>query len=719
MKIRWKLMILLLAIALVPLVIASAVHRASMRRLGHRLASGTRDILTESSRRRLQLLVHNYARLLDRDRQLLELTVRHQAEAIERRLAGAAPAAPRLVFSRDMDRGVSLPPEMERPDNRYQFLPDRKRVPMPVSFAAQVYFVAEGVDRAAALPDMARLSTMPEVYRLLRRQTGEILYWQYAALESGVHMSYPAHGGYPDDYDPRRRAWYRSARDAGEMIWQPPIVDVTTRQPVLTVSMPFRGPRGRIAGVTAVDVLVHDLFQDLELPADWRAEEATLFVAPAGADQGAPPGAMRILAEKDYLKPQADWRKPYTMRLLESRDADALEALKADALAGRSGVRELRFRGRPAMWAYGGNAPGHAFPVVIVPTERIVARAVQAEKLVLDRTIEGLRLTGLILAGVVLVVVAAAFLSARSVTRPVNELAAASQKLAGGDYDARVEIRTRDELQTLGEAFNDMGPKLHERERMKRSLELAMEIQQHLLPQESPELAGFEIAGRSLYCDETGGDYYDFIDLVDLGPGKLGIAVGDVTGHGIGAALLMASARAVLRSQAPRHGAELGELFGDLNRHLVRDTGEDRFMTLFYGVLDAASGSLCWTSGGYDPPLWLRRATGEIEELPNAGIPLGILDEAAYRRDGPVTLEAGDVLLIGTDGIWEAQDPRGGMFGKHRLRSVLQACADDSAEDIHDAVVQAVRDFRGPEPQADDITLVVIKALSHGARGCT
>jgi sigma-B regulation protein RsbU (phosphoserine phosphatase) len=184
-----------------------------------------------------------------------------------------------------------------------------------------------------------------------------------------------------------------------------------------------------------------------------------------------------------------------------------------------------------------------------------------------------------------------------------------------------------------------------------------------------------------------------------------------VSGHGIGAALLMDAARGVLRSHATQHGSNLAELFETLNRHLVRDTGDGQFMTLFYAVLDSAERTLDWTSGGHDPALWLQEADGEIQELPNTGIPLGILEDVEYEQAGPIKLAHGDIVLVGTDGIWEARNVDGDMFGKDRLRQLLTESAEMSATEIYNIIVEAVRNFRQTRPQEDDVTLVVIKAL--------
>ncbi|MBN1140214.1 MAG: SpoIIE family protein phosphatase [Deltaproteobacteria bacterium] len=246
---------------------------------------------------------------------------------------------------------------------------------------------------------------------------------------------------------------------------------------------------------------------------------------------------------------------------------------------------------------------------------------------------------------------------------------------------------------------------------LKHSLALAKEVQTHLLPRHPPRLERFELFSRTLYCQEIGGDYFDFFDRRLDRDGTLGFAVGDVSGHGIGAALLMALVRGVLRTEAEHDPSELGELFRILNRSLLRDTGDELFMTLFYGVLDTRSGSLSWNSAGHGPVFWYQAGDRRIGELPATGIPLGIEEQATYPPAAPIALRAGDILLIGTDGLWEARNPQGEMFDTSRLRQVLATWSGKPARDIYQAVIDKVTFFCRGERQ-DDMTLMVIKALS-------
>ena len=700
MKIRSKLLVMLLLIAVLPLIVATAWQQMSMRGLGKRLAARTRQALIDGAHEHLERVVESYGELVRRNKKAVELAVGFQAREVEHRLRTTLPPRPRVYFSKDYDEGRDLPAGM-RPSSKH-FRPDGKggRTPVPVTYEEQVYFVVKGVSEESVADDIARLSTMPEVYKHVYDANPEPLYWQYTSLESGFHTSYPGHGGYPSTYDPRKRHWYQKAKEAGGLVWVV-MPEVSTRTVALAVAMPVYRPDGTFAGVTAIDVPFDQTFHVLGLRG--RLAEDAEVMAAQGGDR------LSILVQKSYLSQGEDWERPTKLQLLESADAEELKRMRQDVLDGKPGLRRMPYKGRDSAWAYGTCSTGQPFPLIIVPYAHIVRRADEAEEEVLAATRVGLQIAGAGVLAVGAVVALLALRGSRAVTLPIRQLANAADRFAAGDYGVTVDIATGDELQELGETVNDLGPKLLERERMKQSLTLAMEIQRHLLPNAPPEVENFDIAGNSIYCDETGGDYYDFIDLVDLGEGKLAVAVGDVTGHGIGAALLMASARAALRSQATLHGDDLSDLFRTLNIHLVRDTGDERFMTLFYCVLDAASRSLRWISAGHNPALLWRASSRTVDEFGSTGMVLGVLEDEEFGQAGPVELKPGDVFLIGTDGIWEAHNTAGEMFGNDRLLDVLEANAEGTSQIIYDAVVDAVADFHRGIPQEDDITLVVIK----------
>jgi sigma-B regulation protein RsbU (phosphoserine phosphatase) len=301
------------------------------------------------------------------------------------------------------------------------------------------------------------------------------------------------------------------------------------------------------------------------------------------------------------------------------------------------------------------------------------------------------------------------------VTRPVADLANAAGRIAAGDLEASTNITTRDELGELGRAFNDMVPQLADRMRLRESLNLAMEVQQNLLPDTPPKIEGLDVAGRSLYCDETGGDYYDFIELTEMSPHCLGIVVGDVTGHGIAAALLMATARALLRSRADRPGG-MAAMMDDINHNLAADVAGHRFMTLVYMMIDAKNRALRWVNAGHDAPIVYDPTTDRFDELVGGdGIPLGIEGSWSYEEHSTEAAPGGQIIVIGTDGIWEARNPKGNMFGKEALRDIIREYADRTAEDISLAVTETLTKFRKTRSQEDDITLVVVKILPKDA----
>ncbi len=250
--------------------------------------------------------------------------------------------------------------------------------------------------------------------------------------------------------------------------------------------------------------------------------------------------------------------------------------------------------------------------------------------------------------------------------------------------------------------------KLQEAQRTRQTIAMAAKVQQHLLPKCAPKLEGMDIACGSRYCESMGGDYFDFLPL---GKSNLGVALGDISGHGIVAALLMASAQAMLRTTARFYGQNPAQFLGELNRELMPMLGEARFLTLFYASIHIPDRHVTWASAGHEPALWYRAHKEAIEQLDSTGLPLGVLFEEEYTHGGTIELRSGDILQIGTDGIMEARSPNEEMFGRERLKNLILVNQHKSAQEIYQAIVDAVDAFRGAGDQLDDITLIVIKAI--------
>jgi len=248
-----------------------------------------------------------------------------------------------------------------------------------------------------------------------------------------------------------------------------------------------------------------------------------------------------------------------------------------------------------------------------------------------------------------------------------------------------------------------------QRERMEHELQVASEIQQRFQPTAPPHVAGYELQGISFPCYEIGGDYYDFIQRDD---GRLIVALGDVSGKGAAAALLMSSLHAAVHAQAASHDSLLETISG-VNRYLAENIPANRFITLFYAELQPKTGQLSFLNAGHNPPL-IVHAAGTMEQLAAGGLPLGIMPDAEYRQ-GMTKLMFGDVLVIYSDGVTEAQSPSGEEFGPTRLYDVVARNLDASAAGIRDRIESALTKFSQGTPAADDITLVIVKRQAEGA----
>jgi sigma-B regulation protein RsbU (phosphoserine phosphatase) len=255
-----------------------------------------------------------------------------------------------------------------------------------------------------------------------------------------------------------------------------------------------------------------------------------------------------------------------------------------------------------------------------------------------------------------------------------------------------------------------------EQERLRRDLALAVEVQKRLLPEQPPDASVAALAAVSLPARSIGGDYYDFIDLGDH---RLGIALADVSGKGVAAALIMSVVQASLRIISSEGDVSLPQLAAKMNRFLHRSTASNSYATFFYAQIDARNRQLRYVNAGHNPPYLVRGVEGHpagsvdnpvacIQELSTGGTVLGLFPEMSY-QEATVDLRRGDVLVAFTDGVTEARNPEDDEFGEDRLKELLLRVAHLAVDEISARVSAELKDWTRHAPQHDDMTFIVMK----------
>ena len=310
----------------------------------------------------------------------------------------------------------------------------------------------------------------------------------------------------------------------------------------------------------------------------------------------------------------------------------------------------------------------------------------------------------------------------RTITSAVNNLYTATRHVQDGDLTYRVRIPHRDQLGALGVSFNSMTHSVsslmeeqRRRQRLENELSIAHEVQQQLFPHALPNLPGLEIEAICRPARTVSGDYYDFIRI---SPTRLAVALADISGKGISAALLMANVQAALRSDVLRYrnGHEGGfgsaepvntaEIVSHLNLHLFRNTSSERYATLFIGVYDETTRQLHYTNAGHLPPIYIRE--GKARRLETGGMVVGLFDEVPYEQ-GAVEIEHGAMLVAYSDGLIEPENVYGEEFGTERLIDVAMKNRDNSTHDVAQAMMKAAEEWSGSPEQADDMTVIVMR----------
>ena len=306
----------------------------------------------------------------------------------------------------------------------------------------------------------------------------------------------------------------------------------------------------------------------------------------------------------------------------------------------------------------------------------------------------------------------------RSITRAVHSLDQGTEFVKRGDFGHRIDVQSEDQLGSLASSFNQMTEYVQQlvrervlKERMERELEIAREVQEQLFPDHSPQMSHLDVSGICLPARIVSGDYFDYLSLAD---NELGLAVGDICGKGISAALLMTNLQATLRSNAMsyqdngdnQHKKTVAEIFKRMNRQMYGYTAANKFATLFYGVFNNTDRTLTYCNAGHNPPLYFEGDT--VYQLQVGGTVIGIFSDSSYNQE-TIQLNPGGILLAYTDGIIESVNESGEEFGEKRLiRLVQQHCRLD-AEAIRICIVEEVLSWTSVEERADDMTLIVAK----------
>lgn len=507
--------------------------------------------------------------------------------------------------------------------------------------------------------------------------------------------------------------WYQIPRYTGAPIWTEPYFDEGGGQVVMsTYAVPFyRRVDGepRFAGVIAANISL-----------DW-------LKSVSGSVNLLDNGYAFLVSRNGMLVTHPDPRwvmNESIFSLAENRDDRELREIGRSMVRGESGSVQigcLRRPGRCQLIYAPLPANGWSLAAVLPESELL------GDVVTLNRTMFLIGAAGSLLLAIVVVS------TARSLSRPLVALARASEDMAQGNLDVAIpQVSSQHEVGRLASAFARMQHDLKryigdlratsaareiataeaaalnlEREAMRRELDIAAKIQQSILPRQFPpfpERRDIDIFAAMIPAREVGGDFYDFF-LIDAQ--RLGFVIGDVSDKGVPAAIFMAVSRTLLKATA-LHGLPPGECLKRVNHLLCLDNSSQMFVTLFYGILNTATGALGYANAGHPAPFLLRR-DGRVEALdPTGGVALGVVEGATYQAR-QTRLDLGDALLLFTDGVTEAMASDRSLFSERRLQHLLDGARGATAFDLIERVVSAVRSFAGNEPQSDDLTVMAVR----------
>ncbi|MCL2219860.1 MAG: SpoIIE family protein phosphatase [Chitinispirillia bacterium] len=543
---------------------------------------------------------------------------------------------------------------------------------------------------------------------------GEIVISLYLGTESGFSVKYDAFSN--DDnatFDPRARPWYIGAKERGGAYWTAPYIDASSGKSIVSVACPFYGPDGKIRGVAGIDVAIAGLNSEI-VNADVGEGGYAFVVDSAGK-----------LISSRWLEAQ-EWFDEAQNAFLENNPwyDDVMNKVRH----GSGGFERVATASGERFMAYSPIEETGWSVVTVLPVEEIMALVVENSAAIERMTMEAVGRVNttirFMLAFFVLMFALAvsgiAYLSGKlsgKITNPIVTLESVLERIAGGELDTRIDIRTGDEIERLGGSVNRMAASLKEhiddlqrvtseKERIGAELNVATKIQASMLPcifPPYPHRTEFDIYALMRPAREVGGDFYDFFFIDN---NTLAMIVADVSGKGVPAALFMVIAKTLIKNNA-QSGKRPGEIFESVNNMLSENNEAGMFVTAFMGFLDIPSGKFTYVNAGHNPPAL--RSGGRYELLKvKPGFVLAGMEGIKY-AEGEITLQKGGELFLYTDGVTEAMNNGKAMFGEKRMIEAVNKYSALDLREFAESVKGEIEKFTDGAEQADDITMLALR----------
>lgn len=732
MKLRWKLLIILLSLTAVPMMAISFMTKQSSHELLEDMTSSSRKILIARAKSELLRRMEDHAAIVSKERQIVGLALKAQSGRLRSILEGT-----------EKRIGIIKPKSLEESNKHFRI--DSAGNMSPLQIDKQRVRI-DFDENATVKRSEAKKSLKPmiRVFRKLERINPDLVYWQIVRLTNGTIATFPYyeiaesesnHASWMNSHKKNSNTNGQSQQHSQDkyispnlrdfapqdwpavientqkaVVWTPPFRDPVTEKLVVGAITRIQTFKGTFHGAMMIMVPLGEVLKgDLDVHG-FSKSSSSLLVKAKPRENGE--SGLKVIAEEhkgeDMTQFQSGWKTGPAANWLTHKNTKELSRMTTDLENGRSGTSVMDYRGKSSLWVYAPVNNAAISLVLIVPMENIIHSTTKTEQILTSKIENQYTTISTIIWSLMLASILASLLLSKTMTRRISKLATAFNSLAQGDFSTRIDVTGKDELSDLSHSFNNLAPSLEEQVRLKEALTVAQEVQRSLLPETPPQINGLDVAGMSMYCEDTGGDYFDYPHL-GIEADELGLAVGDVSGHGIPAALLMTTARAFLRQRAQR-GGDLSAVVGDANKMLADDVRlSGRFMTLFLFAIDPDTRTARWVRAGHDPALVYTPSADIFSELGgDTGLPLGVDGDWSYIEEH-ATLKAGSIILIGTDGIWEATNTDGEMYGKERLNDILQTHHSLKSQEILNIILQSLKDFTEEAGFEDDVTLAVVK----------